>query len=385
MQIEKVRALIEQDRQEFLEKWIRLASSEGTAREPEAMDRTCGLLQEIFESEGFKCRREKTGDNTPDVLIGTRGSGRSVLFSGHYDTVFREGEWKEHIHVAEGGKLKGPGVLDMKGGIIISLFTARILRRLGLGEIPLKVIFVGDEEIGHEGSDSAEILKNESEGALWAINLETGFENSDICIGRKGTATCIIDTRGVSAHPGNAFEAGKNAVLEMAHKVVEISRLTDSDKGTTVSAGRIEGGTAANVIPDSCRCAIDLRFSTMAEFELLKERISRICREPVIEGTKTEVDYAEILPPYETTSGVTNLFQRIKDTAARLGQGEIEGRIRGGASDAAYIGQMGVPVICAAGVRGGGSHSREEWAAVESLSERTALFTTLIAESNERS
>ena len=382
MQIEKVRALIEQERQEFLEKWISLASVSGTARETEAMDRVCKLLQVFFEEEGYRCQRLKSGEGTPDVLVGTRGEGpenERILFTGHYDTVFHENEWNDAPFAAD-GKLRGPGVLDMKGGIMTALFTSRVLSEIGLGNYPLKVVFVGDEEIGHQGSDSVEILKKESKGMAWALNLETGFENADICIGRKGTATCVVKTHGIASHPGNAFEKGRNAVLEMAHKIEKLSKLTNLEKGISVSVGVIQGGKAANIIPDFCQAALDLRYTTMEDFELLKEQISDICRSSIVEDTRTEFYYTEMIPPFETTPGVRTLFERVRAVAEKVGQGEIMGHIRGGASDAAYIGQTGTPVLCSMGVSGAGSHSYDEYADIESLAARTMLLVYLIAE-----
>lgn len=379
MEAQKVKALINTHKQEFIDKWIRLVALSGNAREKEAMDKVCSLLSEMFEAEGFECRMIESGEGTASVLVGTRGGTKNnILFSGHYDTVFKEEEWKEAPYITDDGKLRGPGALDMKGGIITALFTSRILSELGREDIPLKILFVGDEEIGHEGASTADIIKKESEGCAWALNLETGFENSDVCIGRKGTATLILTTHGVSSHPGNAFEAGRNAILEMSHKLIEISELTDLERGVTVSADVIRGGTASNVVPAECRAEIDLRFSTLKDFDYLRERISEICGKAVIEGTKAEISYAEMLPPYETTEGVLSLFEKFQKTARDLGQDEIKGRIRGGASDAAYIGQAGVPVLCATGVSGAESHSHNEWADVESLSERTALFTMAI-------
>lgn len=365
--------------EEFIEKWMKLSSIVGRAEEKEQMDKMCCELAKLFGKEGYSCRTISSGEGKPDVFVADRGvDGKPVLFAGHYDTVFSKTDWTEPIYITEDGKLKGPGVLDMKGGIVVALLVSRILEKIGRGDIPLKAVFVGDEEIGHEGSKSAEIISDESKKVSWALNLETGFENSDVCIGRKGTTTCEMRVYGTSSHPGNAFEKGKNAILEMADKIIKMCGFTEEENGLTVSPGKIRGGTAANVIPDFCECDFDLRFKTLKDYDILKSKIENLAKEKSIEGTETEINFKEFIPPFETTREIIELFEVLKKTANDIGQGEIRGLFRGGASDAAYISQAGIPVICSAGVGGADSHSVKEWAEVESLKKRAVLFTATI-------
>lgn len=371
---------IESAKEAMTDLWIDL-SRDGAACDFAAMEDTALRIKTLFEEEDFCCRLDNAGAEVPPVLVGFRKGSteeKPILFTGHYDTVFKKGEWVEPAYRTEDGLLRGPGVLDMKGGIIAALFTARVLRRLGKTDCPLKIIFAGDEEVGHEKGGAEEVLIRESTGGFWAFNMETGFENQDVCIGRKGTASCIVEITGTASHPGNAFEKGRNAIVEMAHKILGLSGLTDLARGITVSVGKIAGGTAGNVIAERCTAEFDLRFSSMEDYGELKKRIQQVCSHTYIDGTKTEVSYAELLPPYETTEKVMELFRCVKQAANELGREEIGGRVRGGASDAAYVGQSGTPVLCSMGVRGGESHSRKEYAVIESLCERTELLTYMI-------
>lgn len=370
-----VNQLINKHKGEMLQKWISLIEKYGSAIEKNRMDGAAEYLKALFEEEGFNCELKETGEDKPLALIGVRDctkNSRPVIFSGHYDTVFKCEEWSS-VEMTEGEKLHGPGALDMKGGIIIALFVSRILKELNK-DVPLKVIFVGDEEIGHAESSAAQLITDEAEGGALAFNMETGFMNNDVCVGRKGTAIAEIEVKGVRSHPGNAFEKGKNAIAEACRKICEMEKLTDLKEGISVSVNTISGGTASNVIPDYCKVKADLRFSSYDQYRQLKNRIEDICSRNYIEGTETNLDFQEAIMPFECTERELALYEEIKMTAEAIGHRIPGGHKRGGASDAAYLQMAGIPVLCAMGVSGENSHSKEEYALVESLADRTELL-----------
>lgn len=370
-----VNKLISKHKGEMLQKWIYLIEKSGSAIEKARMDDAAEYLKTLFEEEGFDCELKETGANKPLALVGVRGCGansRPVIFSGHYDTVFKSDEWNR-AEMTEGGKLHGPGALDMKGGIIIALFVSRILEEMNK-DIPLKIIFVGDEEIGHAGSSAAQLITDEAKGGALAFNMETGFINNDVCVGRKGTAIAELAVKGVRSHPGNAFEKGKNAIVEACKKICEMEKLTDLKEGISVSVNTISGGTASNVIPDCCTVQADLRFSGYGQYQKLKNSIEEICSRNYIEGTETKLNFEEAIMPFECTEKELALYEEIKMTAEAIGHRVPGGHKRGGASDAAYLQMAGIPVLCAMGVSGENSHSKEEYASVESLADRTELL-----------
>src|SRR5699024_6041606 len=129
-------------------------------------------------------------------------------FSGHMDTVFPTGSFGEELFLIKDGKAHGPGVLDMKGGIIIALYAIKALNHIGYNERPLKIIISGDEEIGHINSSGNDIITKEAEGGVCAFNLETGRADHSLCIGRKGRIECHVTVNGVESHAGNDFESG---------------------------------------------------------------------------------------------------------------------------------------------------------------------------------
>ncbi len=397
---------------QMLARWKELLCLGGTANEAQAMERVAGQLQQWFAEE-CRCQLLETGPKCPKLLvadwgpwgrqddqgnqsdrngaacpnrqenrIGEGNALRRVVLSGHYDTVFACGQEQQRVRLdEEAGCMEGPGALDMKGGIIAAMYAVKLLSLLRAEGVCVRILLAGDEETGHPGSRTAELLAEYSRGALFAFNLETGFLNADVCIGRKGTAECYLNVKGVQSHPGNDFARGRNAILEMCSKLEEISALTQVEKGLTVSPGRIQGGSAVNIIPDACSAALDLRFSSMADFEQLQRNIHSICAVPGIEGTSVQMQLGELLPPFETTDGVRELLRFVQEMARELQLSVPQGHYRGGASDAAHIGNAGVPVLCSMGVSGEYSHSEQEYALLSSLKDRIKLIAWAIAQS----
>ncbi len=231
--------------EEMLTLWREIVNMESYSDEKEKVDLLAKTLKAKFEEEGFDCRLIDVGDKNGKTLVGILGAerkGKPIIFSGHMDTVFPSGTFGESPFKIEGEKAYGPGVLDMKGGIVISLFTVRALNSINYNERPIKIIFSGDEEIGHKGSQGAEIILEEARGGLCGFNMETGLIDNSICVGRKGRIGCQINVKGVESHAGNDFTSGINAIEEMAHKIINLQKLTELESGTTVSVGTIKGG-----------------------------------------------------------------------------------------------------------------------------------------------
>lgn len=364
--------------------WLRLVNAEGRSDEREDLLVVARVLQEAFKETGMECRLVDTGANGAPMVTGILGrerKGKPLLLSGHYDTVFRKGSFGPEPFRIDGGRAYGPGVLDMKGGIVIALYVVKALNHLGFDGNPLKIAFVGDEESGHEGSRTVEELRSFSEGCLFAFNLETGREDGALCVGRKGCADYSLTVRGKASHPGNAFRSGRNAIEEMAHKIIALQALTDADCHHTVSVGVVSGGTVSNVIPDLCTCKLDVRFETKEAFAALDREIRAVVSRPALEGTFSEVTLSEgIMTPYETTDGVRSLFDFVAATAERYALPVPTAVTLGGASDAAYIAETGVPVLCSCGVCGSGNHSFEESADVSSLLRRAELLAAAALE-----
>lgn len=372
---------IDNHREEMIALWKEIVNLESYAREKERVDILAEYLKEEFEKEGLICKLVDVGSENGKTLVGTLGEerkGKPVVFSGHMDTVFPAGTFGEKPFKIKDNKAYGPGVLDMKGGIVISLYVIKALNNIAYDERPIKIILSGDEEIGHVNSKGAEVIIEEAKGGICGFNMETGLIDNSICVGRKGRIELHVTVEGVEAHAGNDFTSGINAIEEMAHKIIALQGLTDLEAGTTVSVGIIEGGTVSNAIPAQCKIEVDIRFENIDEMEKIKEKIKEVCQKTYLEGTSTEYEIASSMAAFETTDEVMKFYQFCNEISKDYGFGELGHKRLGGSSDAAYITIAGTPVLCSFGVRGQWNHTMEEYALVDSLLERTKLISTII-------
>ncbi|MHC1717990.1 MAG: M20 family metallopeptidase [Acidaminococcaceae bacterium] len=386
--IQKVKELvfsyIDAHRSEMMGFWEKIVSMESGSAYKDDVDKLGTFLGEQFEAAGAEVRFEEfeKAGNMLIANIGNERVGEPIILMGHFDTVFPVGTLKTRPFKIEEGKAYGPGVLDMKGGITILYFIVRALQEAGYDKRPLKILLAGDEEVGHSASTCGEIFINEAKGAKAAFDFETGYTDNGIVVGRKGQVRIYVTVHGLAAHAGNEPEKGRNAILEMAHKVIGIQALTDWEKGITYNVGIIKGGTVMNAVPDCAYVEVDVRYIDPAHIELIKESVNKVVHETHVEGTTTEVSFEIGFQPMQTTEGVKELFALMKGVAEREGFGELKEKFVGGGADSAYAVIAGVPTLCAVGVMGGRNHSPEEFAVVETLFTRAKLLAATILELN---
>ena len=244
-----------------------------------------------FREAGVDCAVYSVSPEIPPVVAGEIGTGRPgkpVIFAGHFDTVFNPGTFGENPFRIEGDKAYGPGVLDMKGGIIVALWTIKALEAAGYDERPIRVCFCSDEEGGDFHDPAIAQFRRWGEGCCAGFNMETAPVDNSLCVGRKYLMAGKAVIHGVSAHSGNNYLAGRNAILEAAYKVIGIQALSDLEKGTHMNPAIVRGGTVMNAIPDSCELDFSGRFPTLAEVERVKEGLAKLFGESTIEGTHSE-------------------------------------------------------------------------------------------------
>ena len=383
----EINRFIDAHKDEMVEKWKTLVNMEGHYDEKENVERAAGWLKNEFEQEGFQCRIHEVMKERAGILVGVLGSdrpGKPVIFSGHIDTVHHSGSFgKENPFEIRDGKAYGPGVLDMKGGIIISLYVVKALNHLGYNEHPIKILYAGEEESDHIGNDADIFYTEESKGALCAFNMETGHIENRLCVGRKTQYTVRAKVHGLGGHAGNEFTKGKNAVHEAIFKAAELTKLTDLDRGTTVTVSVINSGTNTNTtsIPDLSEFAVDIRVFSDEIGKKVLEDVDQIMKKVFVEGTTTEyyVDLAK-LHPFEPNPQIMRLFSLVNQVAADHGFAEF-GQIQlGGASDAGAIAAVGIPVLCSCGPIGEFNHNVREYAVVDSLFERAKIYALTVTE-----
>lgn len=374
---------IDEHKDEMVSLWkemVTIDSGIGVRDGGMAMGNLCaGILEEL----GFSIRRvsyEKCGD----TIIGERGDMTKpfTILMGHMDTVFFKGEPEKRPFTIKDGKAYGPGVLDMKGGVTILLSTLKALHEAGFENFPCKVILDADEEPAHVFSNAPEVIQKEAEGAKCAFNFETGFTDHSLVVQRKGCWRFFIETFGRGCHVGNDPENGRSAILEMAHKIIEIEKLTDYSKQYNVNVGTIEGGTVANAAPAYCKVECDFRYTHPEDLPVLRRKVDEVCSRQYVPDTTTKVSDSVGFATMTRLPGNLELLKIAQEVAEESGFPKPEARLCGGGSDAAYTTAMGVPTLCAVGGEGARNHTVEEWADVDSLFSRAKQMAGILLKVN---
>jgi glutamate carboxypeptidase len=298
-----------------------------------------------------------------------------LLLLCHLDTVHPLGTLGRLPCHEEDGKLYGPGAVDMKASVAITLTALQALREARRWpERPVTVLFTSDEELGSD--HSRPLIEAQARQAGLVLCMEPCLPDGSLKTWRKGVGDFEIIARGRAAHAGADHERGRNAIEELAHHVLAAQALTDYSLGTTVNVGTIQGGTRSNVVPDEARASVDMRVRTAAEAERVAAWMQTL--EPALEGTSLEVRGGLNRPPMPRDELMLKTFERAKDIAALIGLKLTEGGT-GGGSDANFVAPLGVPVLDGLGALGNGAHTEREHIVIASLPERTALLAALIS------
>jgi glutamate carboxypeptidase len=384
---DQINTFIESHKDEMVEKWKTLVNLEGHFNEKENVEHARDWVRGEFEKEGFVCHIQEVMPERAGILYGILGEdrpGAPILFSGHGDTVHRTGSFDgpNPFKIAD-GKAYGPGVLDMKGGVIIALYVVKALSSIGYDARPLKIMFAGEEESDHIGNDADVFFRENARGAACAFNLETGHIENRLCLGRKTQYTVRATVKGLGGHAGNEFTKGKNAAHEAIYKISELMQLTDLDVGTTVTCSMLQAGAKDNPtsIPYHCEFIVDIRVLSNEIGKEILEKVRKIMDNTHIDGTTTEyqIDFAKLYP-FQAGEKTRAFFDHLNKTARENSFAEFGEIILGGASDAGSISMAGVPVICSAGVIGEYNHNRREYAVVQSLFDRAKIYALAITE-----
>jgi len=283
--------------------------------------------------------------------------GAPAFLVGHLDTVFPPGQFEGYQ--GDGVTARGPGVFDMKGGVVTMLFGLEALAVAGLlPRVAVRGMLVSDEEVG--SPESQPLLRARAAGAACALCFESGRDGDRIVTQRKGVAAVHAEASGVAAHAGNDHARGRNAVWALARFVDRAQGLTDYARGLTVNVGLFEGGATKNTVPDRARAEVDLRFATAADGDLLHERLSRAAAEAALEGTRIELFRSSWRQPMVATLASAELARRYGECQRQAGLGAGEAPLAGGGSDACTTSAASIPSIDGLGPRGAGYHTREE-------------------------
>jgi glutamate carboxypeptidase len=298
---------------------------------------------------------------------------KPILLLCHRDTVFPLGTLAKMPFREADGKLFGPGILDMKAGIVISLAAIDGLQNTGGLSRPVTLLCTSDEEVGSPTSEN--LIKELAKKSELVLVMEPALPDGSLKTWRKGVGEFLVKVKGRAAHAGGAHEEGRNAIEEMAHQVLAIQSLTNYERGTTLNVGVLHGGTVSNVVPEEATAQVDVRIIQPGEWERIEAEMDTL--KPVLQGTSLEITGGLNRPPMPFDDTMKASFEKARSIAEGIGI-ELKAGGSGGGSDGNFVASLGIPVLDGLGAVGEGLHSEREFIITDSLQERVTLLAALI-------
>jgi glutamate carboxypeptidase len=321
--------------------------------------------------------------NSSHVVATLKGTGKAkILLMAHMDTVFKEGSAAERPFHIKDGRAYGPGVMDDKGGIVAGIYALKVLKNQGFKDYAQITFLLDASE--ETGSDAAsELIRTTAKGHDVTLNLEPGRPADGLVVWRKGSATAVVEVKGKAAHAGVAPELGRNAAMEVAHQILQLGKLGDEEKKTTINFTVLKAGDRTNVIPDQATAKADVRAALPEEFDRIEKDLARVSADKLIPETEVKTTLQRGLPPMPQTAESDKLVAIAQGIYGELGKTlTIEGS--GGAADASLSAGVGTPTLDGFGIVGGNIHTSEEYAEVESVVPRVYLLSRMIMELAKR-
>lgn len=368
---------------EMVDSLARLASVESPSGWRPGLDAAAEVVAEGLAAGGLRARIGRREGNVWVLASPEREvrSGPSQLLLGHLDTVWPVGTIERMPVRRADGRLYGPGVFDMKGGIVQLAYALRALEAVGLAPAAAPTVLItGDEEVGSR--DSRPLIERLARLACRAFVLEPSFGPSGaLKVARKGVGRFTVHIRGRAAHAGIDPQAGVSAILEASHQIQRIDALNDPERGVTVNVGTVEGGLRPNVVAPEASIVVEARTRWLEDARVVDAELRALT--PVLDGTAVEVTGGFGRPPMEQSPGAARLLRLAEEAGRRLGV-DVEGAEVGGASDGNLIAGT-VPVLDGLGAVGDGAHAEHEHVVMATLPARAALLALLLATPTESS
>ena len=353
-----------------------LVEIESPTGDKAANDRLGRVIAAELESVGGQVEVFPQTEYGDHLLARWPGRGRHGLIIGHRDTVWPAGTLARTGYERSDGRIYGPGVLDMKGGIAATLVALGLLRDNGLWpDRPLRFLNNSDEEKG--STTSRRLIESEAEGAAYVIVMEPGQGlEGKLATRRKGVGEFRVSVEGRACHASRVPEQGVSAIQELARQISRIYELSDSERGTTVSVGLVKGGTARNTVAAHAECVVDVRVSNAAEAERVAGAMRGLRR--ITDGARVVAVGGFHRPPMERTPAIAGLVERVKALATDLGI-DLQEVYGSGGSDANLTAAVGAPTVDSMGAVGENPHAEGEYILVDELVRRTALLVHVLA------
>ncbi len=359
---------------EELSGWVQL---ETPTTDPIAVNRLMDIAQTELTRAGAATTRIPGRDGFGDNLIArTPGNGKPVLVAGHLDTVWSVGTLDGMPYQVNGGKAHGPGIYDMKAGSFLAFHAGRsILQQHVRTRRPIVLLLTPDEEVG--SPTSRQWIEREAEAAACVLIPEPAGQGGACVTARKGVGRFVMRVEGRGAHSGGNFQEGASAVVELARQIMRIHELVDLDRGITLNAAPVWGGSRPNVISPDAGCEIDLRVNSLADGAHMESLLLETTA--LTPGCRVVVKGGMNRPPFAEDAGIMTLYEKARGIAETVGIA-LPRQHRGGGSDGNFTAAMGVPTLDGLGCPGSGAHASHEHILWQQLAPRAALMAGLLEE-----
>ncbi len=328
--------------------------------------------ERVAQSKHGDCIRAMVG---AEPAASSTNSPSNIVLMGHRDTVFPDGEVGRRPFTIRENIAYGPGVADMKAGLVMNAFVLAAFRKFGGAPAPMVGLFTGDEEIG--SPEGRPVIEAEARRARVVFNSEPGRVSGNVVTGRKGGVFSAFRITGKAAHSGGNFPEGISAIEELARKIQAIHALTDLDRGITLNVGLVSGGQSVNTVAPWAEGQIDLRYVSPEDRDEVMAKIEAIIARSFVPGTRAELTIKGEFLPLNQTPTAKKLFELYVQSAADTGF-RTDGEFTGGCADSGFTAAVGAPTICAVGPVGGKAHSPDEFLHIDSLVPRAQAMARAI-------
>jgi glutamate carboxypeptidase len=359
----------------------RLVDTDSGSYDNDGVARAGALIRDHLQARGIACEEIAQADGSVSIKAAVPARRPSaddghVLLLGHRDTVFARGTAAERPFRVEGNRAYGPGVADMKAGLVMNAFVLEAFARFGGAPRRVVNLITSDEEIASPASRP--VIEAAAQGARAVFNAEPGRPSGALVTGRKGAMFLAIEVTGRAAHSGGAHEHGISAIEELCRKVLDLHALTDSASGTTANVGLIQGGQSVNTVAPLATAEVDVRFRTIAAMREAEAAIAAILERTWLPGTTTRITRKAAFLPLEPTAASQALFEHYVACAAELGLFP-GGEYTGGSADSGFTAAIGAPTLCGTGPLGEKAHSPDEACHLDTLVPRAQALALAIA------
>ena len=363
----ELRANLDARTTQMLEHVKQFVNTESPSNEPELLQTSAEFLAKVMTEVLGKAPEIIASDKGPHVHW--KGSDDTkVLIVGHHDTVFQKGTVAKRGFSVDGDIARGPGIFDMKAGIIQAIYGLSEIREAYHAEI----LITSDEEIGSYASRA--LIEERAKATGNVLVFEPSGNGDALKIARKGVGTFRVDIAGRASHAGLEPEKGINALVELAAQVQKIVAIAQPEIGTTVTPTIASAGTTENVVPAAAQITVDVRVNVVSEKARVESAFSAL--QPTVSGATISVSGSINRPPMHESASTT-LYAVAQSVAQGIGITNLQGIAVGGGSDGNFTAAIGVPTLDGLGACGGGAHAETEYIKVSKMGERAALAAAI--------